>query len=186
MKNNFKDFMSMLCGTFDNKKQYEEFKAKGIEDFPYAEHVNTICNDKITGIPEDFKGVFMLEESYYTVNGKTRAMPHLFLFVDEGDDVKLISYEIPEGYNKETFKYENLKDIEFSKLTLSGKFTPAIYKKNGDSWEGGSESMFSPTMKFTLFEKFSNQQLEVSEIIENNGRRVFGYDHPIIYISNVE
>ena len=33
--------------------------------YPYAEHVNTICNDKINNLPEDFKGKFVVEESYY-------------------------------------------------------------------------------------------------------------------------
>ena len=41
--------------------------------------------------------------------------------------------------------------------------------------------MFSPVLKFTLFERFSREQLEVSESMEVNGRRTFGFDEPIIY-----
>lgn len=41
--------------------------------------------------------------------------------------------------------------------------------------------MFSPVLKFTLFERFSNDMLEVSESMEVNGKRTFGYDEPIIY-----
>lgn len=48
-------------------------------------------------------------------------------------------------------------------------------------WEGGSTSMFSPVLKFTLFERFSDTQLEVSECMEVNGKKTFGYDVPIIY-----
>ena len=33
--------------------------------------MNTLCNDKIRDLPPDFAGAFMLEESYYTTNGKT-------------------------------------------------------------------------------------------------------------------
>ena len=48
-------------------------------------------------------------------------------------------------------------------------------------WEGGSESMFTPTLKFKLFERFSDELLEVSEVMEMNGKRTFGYDQPILY-----
>ena len=41
--------------------------------------------------------------------------------------------------------------------------------------------MFSPVLKFTLFERFSAEWLEVSESMEVNGKRTFGYDEPIIY-----
>ena len=41
--------------------------------------------------------------------------------------------------------------------------------------------MFSPVLKFTLFERFSPEVLEVSETMEMNGRRTFGYDQPILY-----
>ena len=36
-------------------------------------------------------------------------------------------------------------------------------------------------MIFKLWERFSEDSLEVSEIIEVNGRRTFGYDDPIVY-----
>ena len=41
--------------------------------------------------------------------------------------------------------------------------------------------MFTPTMKFRLFERFSNDALEVVETMEVNGKRVFGFDDPIVY-----
>lgn len=39
-------FISLLTGRFHNSEQYETMKKNGIE-FPFAEHVNTVCNDKI-------------------------------------------------------------------------------------------------------------------------------------------
>ena len=36
-------------------------------------------------------------------------------------------------------------------------------------------------MKFHLFERFSADALEVTETMEVNGRRVFGFDDPIVY-----
>lgn len=174
------NFMEILTGSFNNTEQFEAMKKNNI-DFPYAEHVNTICNDKIINLPNDFNGVFMVEESYYTSNGNTHATPHLFLFTEEEDGIKLTSYEVPKEYDKNSFTYKNLKQIDYNDLRLSEKFTPAIYIKKGDVWEGGSVSMFSPVLKFTLFERFSNECLEVSESMEVNGKRTFGYDEPIIY-----
>ena len=36
-------------------------------------------------------------------------------------------------------------------------------------------------MTFKLWEKFSDERLEVSESMEVNGKRTFGFDEPIIY-----
>ena len=175
------DFIKLLVGNFDNSEQIEILKSKDITNFPLAKHVNNICTNKITDLPNDFKGIFLLEESYYLTKGHTTYSPHLFLFTEEGENIKLTSFEIPEGYKKSTFTYDNFKEMKYSDLTLSKRFTPAIYKKINGVWEGGSVSMFSPTLKFTLLERFSEEQLEVSETMEENSRRIFGFDEPIIY-----
>ena len=74
-----------------------------------------------------------------------------------------------------------LLNIDFTKLEKSKKFTPALYHEKDGIWEGGSTSQFSPVMTFKLWEKFSDDFLEVSESMEVNGKRTFGYDEPIIY-----
>ena len=144
------NFVGMMTGHFDNKDQFNKMQAEG-KTYPYAEHVNTICNDKINNLPEDFKGKFVVEESYYEINGKRHASPHLFLITEIEQGILLSSYEIPKGEEKDGI------------------------------WEGGSTSQFSPVMTFKLWEKFSNNFLEVSESMEVNGKRTFGYDEPIIY-----
>ena len=121
------EFVKLMTGHFDN-----------------AQHVNTVCNDKINNIPEDFHGIFIVED-------------------------------------KNTFSYDSMKNVDYSNLKKSEKFTPALYHENGGAWEGGSTSRFSPVMTFKLWEKFSDSCLEVSEIMEVNGKRTFGYDDPIIY-----
>ncbi len=176
-----KNFTNILCGEFDNSIQLKNLEKSLSENFPYAKHINTICNNKIQNIPNNFEGIFMLEESYYTVKGRTNPMPHLFLFTEDNGKVILNSYEMPEGYTKDTFTYKNIENIDFNNLKLSEKFTPAIYEYKNGVWEGGSVSNFTPVMKFTLFEKFSEEVLEVSESIEVNGKRTFGYDIPIEY-----
>ena len=58
------NFVGMMTGHFDNKDQFNKMQEER-KIYPYAEHVNTICNDKINNLPEDFKGKFVVEESYY-------------------------------------------------------------------------------------------------------------------------
>ena len=63
------NFIGMMTGHFDNKEQFDMMQKTG-KIYPYAEHINTICNDKIKNIPVDFNGKFVVEESYYEINGK--------------------------------------------------------------------------------------------------------------------
>lgn len=171
------EFINLLVGNFDNSEQYEKLKDKG---FPFAKHTNTVCNNKIKKLPEGFKGIFVLEESYYTIKEKTNSSSHLFLFTEEENGIKLTSYEIPKEYGR-SITFEDIEELDYSNLKVSEKFTPAIYKLNDGVWEGGSESMFTPTLKFKLFERFSKEMLEVSETMEMNGKKTFGYDEPIVY-----
>lgn len=46
-------FIGMMTGHFDNKEQFDMMQKAG-KIYPYAEHINTICNDKIKNIPKDF------------------------------------------------------------------------------------------------------------------------------------
>ncbi len=173
-------FVKFMTGYFDNKEQYTEMKEAG-KIFPYARHVNNVCNDRIKNIPEDFTGVFIVEESYYETDGKCHASPHLFLITENEDGIMLSSYEIPDGEDKNTFSYKSMKSVEYNNLKKSEKFTPALYKEKDCVWEGGSVSQFSPVITFRLWEKFSDTCLEVSESMEMNGKRIFGYDVPIMY-----
>ena len=45
------DFTGMMTGHFDNEEQFDKMQAEG-KTYPYAEHVNTICNDKIKNLPQ--------------------------------------------------------------------------------------------------------------------------------------
>ena len=142
---NVERFVKLMTGHFDNKEQFTEMKEAG-KIFPYAQHVNTVCNDKIKNIPEDFTGIFIVEESYYETDGRRHASPHLFLITDSDNGIILSSYEIPEGEDKNTFSYHSMKIVEYSELKKSEKFTPAIYQEKDGVWEGGSVSQFTPVM----------------------------------------
>lgn len=174
------EFTGLLAGRFNNAEQFAA-KQKSGQPFPYAEHLNTVCNDKILHLPPDFAGVFMVEESYYTTDGKTHPAHHLFLFTEEEAGIRLTSYEVPVGYGKDSFTYANLRPVAYADLKPSAKFTPALYTEKDGVWEGGSVSHFSPVLTFTLFERFSKECLEVTETMEMNGRPTFGYGEPILY-----
>ena len=174
------EFVKLITGRFDNKEQFDAMKKAG-KTYPYAQHVNTVCNDKIKNLPADFKGMFIVEESYYENEGKCHASPHLFLITEKEDRILLSSYEIPNGEDKNTFSYEFMKEVEYIELKKSKKFTPALYYERNGVWEGGSTSQFSPVMIFKLWEKFSDTCLEVFESMEVNGKITFGYYFPINY-----
>ena len=103
------------------------------------------------------------------------------LITENADGILLSSYEIPEGEDRNGFSYASMKHVDYSKLKKCGEFTPALYREKDGIWEGGSTSPFSPVMIFKLWERFSDSCLEVSESMEVNGKRTFGYDEPIIY-----
>ena len=70
------NFVGMMTGHFDNKDQFNKMQAEG-KVYPYAEHVNTICNDKINNLPEDFKGKFVVKRVIMKLMGNVM---HLHIF----------------------------------------------------------------------------------------------------------
>ena len=87
-------FIGMMTGHFDNKEQFDMMQKAG-KIYPYAEHINTICNDKIKNIPKDFNGKFVVEESYYETNGKiagireSRSEP-----TDTGEHIQIFDFQM--------------------------------------------------------------------------------------------
>ena len=169
----FQIFPRMINTMFNEEAG---FKTKGLESDNKHYRVD-VLNGKIY----NYWCIFVVEESYYETNGKRHASPHLFLITESENGILLSSYEIPEGEDKNTFSYKTMKNVDYSELKKSEKFTPALYHEKDGVWEGGSTSRFSPVMTFKLWEKFSDSRLEVSESMDVNGKRTFGYDDPIIY-----
>ena len=158
-------FIGMMTGHFDNKEQFDMMQKAG-KIYPYAEHINTICNDKIKNIPKDFNGKFVVEESYYETNGKRHASPHIFLIMETHDGIVLSSYEIPAGEDKNTFSYNSMKNVDYAELKKSEKFTPALYHEKSGIWEGGSISQFSPVMTFKLWKYLKAWKLTEKELLD--------------------
>ena len=70
------NFVGMMTGHFDNKDQFKKMQAEG-KTYPYAVHVNTVCNDKINNLPEDFKGKFVVKRVIMKLMGNVM---HLHIF----------------------------------------------------------------------------------------------------------
>ncbi|MGL4571046.1 MAG: hypothetical protein ACRCVJ_08280 [Clostridium sp.] len=176
-------FIKNLCGKFNNSDQISKESNQGKIIHPKASHINGICNTKISNIPEDFNGYFVIEESYYEQGSFKNSLPHLFLFtLNKEGNVVLTSYDIPEYINKEDFRNDNTNlRLDFNTLKVSKKFTPMVYKCENGIFEGESLSHFTPVTTFILKETIKNEILEVSEIFEQDGVITFGFADPIIY-----
>lgn len=176
-------FIRNICGTFNNNKQIKEELEKGKQLHPEATHINGICNEKIKNLPENFKGYFVIEESYYKQNNRTNTMPHLFLFtLNENEDVVLTSYELPDNISKEDFTNEN-KDLsmDYNKLCLSSKFIPITYKEENGIFNAEGTSSFNESTELTVKEKIESNKMYVSEVFRRDGKITFGFVDPIIY-----
>ncbi len=100
------NFINMMTGHFNNKEQFDNMQREG-KTYPYAEHINTICNEKILNLLKLLM-VNLLKKA--TMRQMVNAMlpPHLFLITEKEDGIVLYSYEIPEGEDKSTFSYDSL------------------------------------------------------------------------------
>jgi hypothetical protein len=54
------NFINMMTGHFNNKEQFDNMQREG-KTYLYAEHINTICNEKIMNLPKDFNGKFVVD-----------------------------------------------------------------------------------------------------------------------------
>lgn len=180
---NLERFISYLCGEFDNRQQIKKLEQEGIENVPFAKHVNHICNNKIANLPPDFDGFFLLEESYYQEGNRQTTLPHLFLFTcNEEEKVVLTSYELPKNMKKEEFYYDNLDlKLDYTTLEKSERFEPMIYEYINDGYEGVSISNFTKELVFTLKERVEIDTLYVEETFEKNGVKTFGVEGGIVY-----
>lgn len=176
-------FVKNLCGEFNNDDQIKRQAESGKITHPKACHINGICNNKIKNLPIDFKGYFVIEESYYEQNNRKNALPHLFLFtLNKDNKVVLESYEIPETISHEDFRNDNQNlQMDYNKLEKSKKFNPMVYDEDNGVFTGESVSIFSPVTKFILKERIEDDVLYVSEVFYKGDKKTFGFEDPIIY-----
>jgi hypothetical protein len=180
----FEAFKVVLCGVFDNKNQVETEQKAGKQIHPYAKHVTALFNEKIKNKPTDLKGYFILEESYYTYEGKPMDIKPYLFYIEEvaADKIQLSSYTLPADIPKADMRNDNPNfNLDFTKISVSKTFKPAVYTFKNGHFTVNHPTDLPNNMRFTLIETLSKDRLEVMELLEKEGKRLTPYDTPIIY-----
>lgn len=179
-------FQQYITGDFDNSAQVVAEIKLGKQIHPLAIHVNRLANYKVKNMPTDLKGFFIIEESYYLIDGKPVDLkPYLFLFEERvGGIIHLTTYQLT-GIKKETIRNDNAAlEFDYILLVPSPTFKGADY-----TWDSADKTFNTISanelgngMKFTLTEKLAKQQLSVLEQVEKDGKQLTAWDTPIIYL----
>ncbi|MBP2100018.1 hypothetical protein [Enterococcus rivorum] len=153
---------TILTGEFDNKEQFNSLSEAEKATFPYAVHKNHIVNKKINNLPKDFNGIYLHEESYYTLKGKEKFKSDLFLFTyDNTGKVTLNAITVPKEATN--CKYLDLKSLNYNDLSISVKFVPLKYVEHNGIFSGESKSMFTKSTEFILKQNISTERLIIKE-----------------------
>ena len=176
----------MLCGDFDNKAQVEKEKADGSQTHPHAKHVTRVVNQRIQNLPQKYaKGLWLLEESYYTAPGATEVTvkPLLLYFEADGNTAVLHSYKWPaEAVTNEAFTNDNPDwSLDFETLTPSPGFPPTPYTREGESFSLKVSIDIGGGKQFTLSETLCPTGLSVLEQITQGETSITPYTTPIEY-----
>lgn len=178
-------YLSYLVGDFDNQAQIDAEIKAGKQIHPFAKHITRIIQERVNNIPANFKGVFVLEESYYKYPDKdTLIKPYIFLFKEsDKGEVLLNSMAIPSRIDKNSFRNSN-KDwkLDFNELKPSPTFSQATYRKVKGGFYINHTVNLPNDMTFTLEETIGKKGLTVMETPKKNGVSLASYDTPIQYI----
>jgi hypothetical protein len=181
---NLDEFMEMLCGAFDNRAQILREMASGNLIHPKARHIIGMCNDMILNLPKDFRGCFVIEESYFQVSDRKIEKHYLFLYEEDAEgNIILTSYNIPEEIPKETFTNDNSSlRLDFRNLVVSPRFKPLLLREKNGTYFGENTSQFSEDSTFEFSLTVTSDILLVKELLMKGNERVAGYDTPTEYI----
>ena len=177
-------FKDVLCGTFDNQNQIKAEREVGKQIHPQAKHVTALATPKIKNLPTDLNGYFILEESYYTYEGKPMDIKPYLFFIEKVSDtqIKLSSYSMPTDSQKADIRNDNPTfSLDFKTISVSKTFKPAIYTLADGQFTVNHPTDLGNGMTFTLIETLTKNRLEVMELLEKNGKRLTPYETPIIY-----
>ncbi len=176
--------MEMLCGTFDNRAQYDRESLSGRPVHPRARHVIGLCNEKIDHLPEEFNGYFVIEESCFDLEDQRIEKHYLFLYdEDETGCVRLTSYNVPPEMPKERFTNDDPAiRLDYLKLEVSPRFQPLTLREEDGVFRGENCSRFSEDTTFLFSLSVSSERLLVKELLLRGAERVAGYEEPVEYI----
>ena len=177
-------FQEILVGDFDNRNQVEAEKIMGNQVHPFAVHVNRLFTHRVEGLPSNFEGCYILEESYYTYpNQAPTIKPHLFHIEAYTDGVaQLTPTQIPEHWDLKDVRNDNPDlTFDYSELKPIVWFKPALYYQYRGELHTNSPQDLGGGKRFSLIETLSKNRLQVMELMEENGVRLTPYATPIVY-----
>ena len=93
------NFVDMMTGHFNNKEQFDKMQKEG-KIYPYAEHINTICNGKILNIPKILMVNLLLRKATMRQMGNVM-LPRIFSLLQRG---KMELYCLLMKYLKEKIR----------------------------------------------------------------------------------
>lgn len=178
-------FHTYIVGHFTNEAQVQAERNAGKQVHPFAEHISDVASQKIDGLPEGDDSVWVLEESYYTTGGVTKASPFLFRFSRTAQNhVAISAYDFPPSIPPSSLRNNNTAlRFNYADLKPSKSFTPATYEY---SEADRSYSVYSATplphnTSFVLNETIAQMRLTVMEDVIVNGHSVMPYHTPLLY-----
>ena len=102
---NVERFVKLMTGHFDNKEQFTEMKEAG-KIFPYAQHVNTVCNDKIKNL-KSLQAIYQEKDGVWEGGSVSQFTPVMvFRLWEKFSDTCLEVSESMEVHGKRTFGYD--------------------------------------------------------------------------------
>jgi len=177
-------FQKIIVGVFDNQKQVKAELASGKQVHPEAKHVTEIIDHRVSNIPSDFVGTFILEESYYShTNGQYEVKPLFFKVSPHGPyDIYLQSVIIPDHLDKSKVVNSNVDlHFDYTNLIVNDKFGKALYHNMGDYFIVNHLANFGSGLTFNLIETLTEDQLQVMELLKKDGTPITTYSSPILY-----
>ena len=145
------EFLRLLCGRFDNTRQLEGCGGAAAPPCRWQSMSTPCATTRLTASPRILREHLCWRRATTPRRKDPRLAPSVPLY-GGGEAVKLTSYQLPKAADGGAATYETPPPLKWEDLEISEKFTPALYTLHDGVWEGGSVSMFSPVLKFTLYE----------------------------------
>jgi hypothetical protein len=177
-------FKTYIVGDFDNADQVAAEQKAGKQIHPFAKHVNRLADGKIKNLPPQYRGFYVLEESYYDYPNKpTEVKPYLFWFEPTGTGaVRLHSLQLPPNLDKKEVRNDNPNlSFDYNALKESPTFAPATYTRVVNGFYLNHTVNLPNGMSFTLEETIGDTFLTVMESLKKDGKLLTPYDTPLLY-----
>ena len=175
-----------IVGDFDNRPQINRDRADGAPLHPYSRFVNRLADDKVRNRPAGQTGFYVLEERYYVYPGQdTLVKPQLyFLETTASGAVKLHVLQWPDTKAAKQIRNDN-PGLQFDYNTLTEMPgvppTPFVRTYRGFYLNTHPTATVPAAGQLLLERTIGRDFLEVTEAVNQSGKRATLYSAPIIY-----